>query len=101
MVWGFFVFWMSYTVYILRSVNFDRYYIGQTADISDRLQRHNNGREKYTSPYLPWYLIWSAEVESRSEAMILERKLKNLSRARLKLFIEKYSKGKAGADDSA
>jgi putative endonuclease len=55
------------------------------------LKRHNEAREKYTAPYVPWVLIWSTVKSSRSEAIILERKLKNLSPKRLNSFIQKYS----------
>jgi putative endonuclease len=87
-------------VYILYSSVHDRYYIGQTGDVQERLVRHNHGTEKATAPYLPWDLIWFAEKPTRGEAMILERKLKNLSRLRLKAFMEKYPVV-AGADDSS
>ncbi|MFN3795191.1 MAG: GIY-YIG nuclease family protein [Chitinophagaceae bacterium] len=82
---------MCYTVYILYSASADRYYIGQTADIEDRIKRHNAGSEKATAPYTPWQLIWTTQKATRAEAMQLEKKLKNLSRIRLQAFIEKYS----------
>jgi len=82
---------MSYYVYILKSALFDKFYIGQTQNIPERLHRHNAGTEKSTSPYRPWVLVWQTEKPSRSEAMSLEKKLKNLSKERLRIFIEKYS----------
>ena len=82
---------MPYYVYILYSEKFDKFYIGQTNDISDRINRHNSGNEKATKPFIPWEMIWVVSKETRSEAMILEKKLKNLSKARIKTFIEKYS----------
>ena len=83
-------------VYILYSTEFDKYYIGQTIDVLARLERHNHGSEKATSPYIPWALHWFTQKESRAEAMILEKKLKNLSKKRLREFIQKY--GSAGPD---
>ncbi|WP_374960325.1 GIY-YIG nuclease family protein [Gilvibacter sp.] len=65
-----------YTVYILYSEKSSRYYVGQTADINDRLERHNQGREKSTKFGLPWKLVLQLEVLTRSEALILERKIK-------------------------
>jgi putative endonuclease len=82
---------MPYYVYILASVSFERYYVGQTSDVEARLARHNRGAEPSTSPYLPWKLAWKGEKPTRGEAMKLEKKLKNLSRLRIKAFIEKYS----------
>jgi putative endonuclease len=81
---------MSFFVYILNSEKFDKYYIGQTDDINNRLHRHNSGYEKATKPYLPWELVWHTEKPSRAEAMELEKKLKNLSKERIKAFIKKY-----------
>jgi putative endonuclease len=81
---------MCYHVYILHSESLDIYYHGQTEDLEDRLNRHNHGYEKSTCKGLPWKLVWSAKKESRSEAMKLERMIKNLSRERLIKFIEKY-----------
>jgi putative endonuclease len=81
---------MFYT-YILYSAKFNRYYIGQTNDVAQRLQRHNAGFEKSTSPYLPWVLVLSIQKNSRKEAMILEKKLKNLNTKDLLKFIQKYA----------
>ena len=77
--------------YILYSNLFDKYYIGQTNEVKQRLKRHNSGQVKSTKPYKPWRLILVIEKTSRSDAMILERKLKNLNRKKLLLFIDKYS----------
>ena len=82
---------MPIYVYILYSQAFGKYYIGQTNNINDRLNRHNSGYEKATSPYIPWKLLWFTEKSNREEAMLLEKKLKNLSQKRILQFIEKYS----------
>lgn len=82
---------MSHYVYILYTEKFDKFYIGQTNDVSDRLRRHNSGTEKTTKPFIPWVMLWFTSKETRSEAMILEKKLKNLSKERIKSFIEKHS----------
>ncbi len=82
---------MSFYVYILYSQDFDKFYIGQTENINVRIARHNAGTEKATKPYRPWILKWHTEKQNRSEAIQLEKKLKNLSKERLKSFIEKCS----------
>ncbi len=81
---------MKYSVYILYSPLIDSYYKGQTSDLHERIRRHNSGYEKATKRGVPWQLVWSTEKETRSEAIILERKLKNLSREKTKQFIDKY-----------
>ena len=62
-------------VYILYSEKRSRYYVGQTADIDKRLKRHNQGNVKSTKSGIPWELVLQLQVSSRSEAMILEKKI--------------------------
>ncbi len=88
-----------YIVYILYSASTDTYYKGITSNLTDRLYRHNHGFEKATQSGVPWKLIWTTTKESRGEAQILEKKLKNLSRKRLLDLISKYKDGIAGPDD--
>ena len=78
-------------VYIIHSGAYNKYYIGQTNDFESRLKRHNDGYEGYTRSYRPWKRMLVIEKPSRSEAMELEKKLKNLSKERLVKFIEKYN----------
>ena len=80
---------MFYT-YILYSNSFTRFYIGQSHDVKARLTFHNQGHVKSTKPYLPWEMVGFIEKPSRSEAILLERKLKNLNTEDLKKFILKY-----------
>ena len=82
-------------VYILQSQKNDSFYKGSTNDIFRRFQEHNDGKEVSTSRYLPWDLVWYCIKPKRSEALILEKKLKNLSIKRTIEFIEKYPVEKA------
>jgi putative endonuclease len=80
---------LNYFVYILFSDKLQSHYIGQTQNLNERLRRHNAGIEKYTSKGAPWNLKTFVTVSTRSEAMKLERKLKNFkSNKRLNLWIE-------------
>ncbi|MBK7426677.1 MAG: GIY-YIG nuclease family protein [Saprospiraceae bacterium] len=81
---------MPYSSYILYSPSKDRYYIGHTQDPLKRLTEHNCRYEKSTAPYIPWTLIGFIEKQSKSEAYVLEMKLKNLNRPDLQRFIKKY-----------
>jgi putative endonuclease len=81
---------MEFYVYILQSEKDGSFYFGQTNNLDDRLKRHNSGSEKYTSKKTPWRLFWYIKVDSRAEAMKLEKKLKNLkSTKRMMEFIDK------------
>jgi putative endonuclease len=65
-----------FVVYIIYSRSLQKYYTGQTNDIENRLFRHNAGHEKYSKVGIPWELVWKQEVDTRSEAMILENRIK-------------------------
>ncbi|TCK66688.1 putative endonuclease [Winogradskyella wandonensis] len=65
-----------YVVYILFSKARSRYYVGQTSDIEKRFKRHNQGKVPSTKLGIPWELVLQIEVEGRSEAMVLEKRIK-------------------------
>ena len=64
-----------------------------------RLDRHNKGYEKFSSQGVPWIVLWCGYKDSRSEAMKLERKLKNLSIDRTIAFMLKYAENVPGTDE--
>ncbi|MPM48181.1 hypothetical protein SDC9_94905 [bioreactor metagenome] len=86
----------KFFVCILFSEAFQRYYIGQTNNLADRIERHNAGHVSSTKPYRPWKIVFHCEKPDRAAAMTLEKKLKNLSKPRIVSFIEKYSAGPVG-----
>ncbi len=66
-----------YHVYILYSPSHDKYYVGQTQDLEQRLLEHNElSTKSYTSKYRPWELKLALPVESRSQAMLIEKYIK-------------------------
>jgi len=67
-----------YTVYILKSIENEKYYIGQTKDLVKRLDWHNSSRARWTKRFQPWVLVHSETFQSRSEAIVRERQLKAL-----------------------
>ena len=84
---------MKYYVYILYSSSTNAFYKGSTNNYEDRINLHNNGEEISTKHGSPWTLVWAIEKPTRSDAILLEKKLKNLSRDRTVQFILKYSEG--------
>ena len=68
---------MMYTVYIIFSCKTNKFYVGQTDNFIKRLERHNKSFVKSTKTGLPWKTIHTVAFEDRSEAMILETKIKN------------------------
>ena len=73
---------MAYSVYILFSERLGKFYVGQTSDLNKRLERHNAGRERFTRTGIPWNLVHTESCGSRSAAMKLEKKIKNLGAKR-------------------
>jgi putative endonuclease len=71
-----------YTVYILYSSTTQKYYVGQTQNLENRLIEHNAGETKSLRTGMPWSLVWRTIVSTRQESMALEKKLKNIGARR-------------------
>jgi putative endonuclease len=63
-------------VYIIRSQRTQRYYVGSTEVVEQRLQEHNKGKSASTRAGTPWELIRTENFSTRSEAILQERKIK-------------------------
>ena len=71
-------------VYILENPA-GRLYIGQTSDLSSRLDDHNSTgpvQGKFTRKNGPWRLLWTESHLSRSSAVLRERQIKSWKSAR-------------------
>ena len=68
---------MPFYVYIIQSEPDGSYYIGSTRDLDERLNRHNQGRSKYTKTKKPWRLKYFEEYPNRSKAVKREKAMKN------------------------
>jgi len=66
-----------YIVYILQSSKNERYYIGYTSDILQRLTYHNSGKNKSTKPGIPWSIVFQEQCQTKKEAWIRERQIKS------------------------
>jgi len=67
-----------FTVYILKSIEYWRFYIGYSSDVNKRLLEHNNGFVKSTKFYRPYEIKYTEFFETRSEAMKREKELKKM-----------------------
>ena len=65
-----------YFVYILHSESKDRFYIGQTGDLDDRLTRHNDGKSTSTKYGVPWKLVYTEGFETRAASLAREKEIK-------------------------
>jgi len=66
---------MFYT-YILISESTGKLYIGQTNNLTAKVNRHNRDKNFTTKNKGLWKLFYHREFTTRSEAMIYEKKLK-------------------------
>ena len=67
---------MKYFVYIIESLKDGSYYVGSTQNLAERMERHNQGRSKYTKTKRPWSLIYHKEYPDRSSAIQREKEIK-------------------------
>ena len=66
-----------YCVYVLRSRQSDRLYIGSSADPDARLTSHNAGRGGWTKRFRPWERVLLEEYPDRQSAAKREKYLKS------------------------
>ncbi|MBI5140151.1 MAG: GIY-YIG nuclease family protein [Candidatus Vogelbacteria bacterium] len=66
---------MFYT-YVLKSRINNFIYVGSTANIQERVRRHNSGKVRSTKAYKPWELVQIETFVTRSEATKRELFLK-------------------------
>ena len=62
-------------VYVLKSKNHWRFYVGMTENIERRLKEHNSGKTKSTKGYKPWILFSHETFPTRWEARKREKYL--------------------------
>ena len=68
---------MSYYVYILQSIKDNKYYIGSTSDVKERLAYHNNGFQRSTRSRTPFKLIYEEEHIDKCAALKREKQIKD------------------------
>ena len=67
-------------VYLLQSIDHpERFYVGMTADLRQRLQSHNAGRCAHTSKFAPWQIKTAIAFRDKSKAVAFEKYLKSHS----------------------
>jgi putative endonuclease len=68
---------MPHYVYILQSLKDNKYYVGETHDVSARLAFHNSGKQRSTKNRIPFKLVLVEEFENRSLALDREKQIKS------------------------
>lgn len=83
---------MSFFVYIIHSTSIDRFYVGHTEFLSERLSQHNQGFYKgaFTQLADDWTLFYSIECESKKQAIYIERHIKKMHSRKYYYSLKKY-----------
>ena len=71
-----FLYNIMYCTYILFSQKVNKFYTGQTEDLSRRIEEHNRGKTSFLASGIPWKLIYFKEFKTRAEAINLEMFIK-------------------------
>ncbi len=62
--------------YILYSTLIDKYYLGSTSNLKERIIRHNQKSKGFTSRTKDWKLVYYEVFSTKIEAYARERKVK-------------------------
>ncbi len=74
-------------IYLVRC-NDQSLYCGISTDVEKRVQTHNSGKgAKYTKPRLPVTLVYQRLVGTKSEALSLEYKIKQMKKSEKEALI--------------
>ena len=66
-----------YTVYIIQGQKNDRYYVGYTDNLEDRLRHHNSGATRSTKIGRPWKVVYYEACQDKRVAWLRERQIKS------------------------
>jgi putative endonuclease len=72
-----------------KSIKSGRYYIGHTADIEERLTRHNAGKVTATKNKGPWIVVYYEIFDNKQQASSRELYIKSM---KSRIYIESLIK---------
>ena len=79
---------MPFYVYILYSSSKDKFYIGYTSNIEERLIRHNQKSKGFTGTTNDWKIVYSELHSTKLEALTREKQIKSWkSRSKIQALI--------------
>ena len=68
---------MPFIVYILYSSSKDKFYIGFTSDLEERIIRHNQKSKGFTGNTNDWKIVYSETYPTKPEALSREKQIKS------------------------
>ncbi len=81
---------MEYNLYILKSIEVYKYYVGVSKNPQRRLEYHNTIEKGFTSRYRPWEIVFTRGFKTKVETMAAEKKVKGW---KSRIMIEKLNNG--------
>ena len=66
-----------YFFYILYSDTIDSFYIGHSANLDERVRKHNTNHKGFTGRATDWILVYAEEFTSKTLAHARERQVKS------------------------
>ncbi len=80
---------MKFQVYILFSVLKNKYYIGFTSDLKERLIRHNQKSKGFTGSVNDWKVVYTKNYNTKEEVTKRELQIKSWkSRIKIEKLIQ-------------
>ncbi|WP_066034619.1 GIY-YIG nuclease family protein [Flavobacterium anhuiense] len=80
---------MDFTVYILFSESKNRYYIGFTSNLEERLIRHNQKSKGFTGNTNDWKVVYTENYKTKEDAHKRELQIKSWkSRIKIEALIK-------------
>jgi len=64
--------------YILFSKSVNKYYVGSTSNLNERLKKHNANHKGFTGGIGDWTIVYTETYHSKSKAIAREMSIKKL-----------------------
>ena len=89
---------MHHYIYIIYSKTVDKFYVGESPNVINRLDQHNSHyfNKGFTNIADDWKIVLSMECKSKDDALYLEKFIKKM---KSKKFIRKIIKDKSILED--
>ncbi len=68
---------MPFIVYILHSSTKNKFYIGFSSDLEERIIRHNQKSKGFTGNTNDWKIVYTEEYSTKTEAVSREKQIKS------------------------
>ena len=67
---------VNYYFYILYSEHIDKFYVGHTNNLEERLRKHNSNHKGFTGKANDWLVVYFEEFDTKTDAYSREREVK-------------------------